>query len=99
MLIISALATIWSFEIYLKSQLTNVNGVFLRVTPLGRVFKIYDFFSAWFAEPKILWFIHYNNIPPTTYTINRAIHTRRTPCFAYPFFKPYFCLEINNNTL
>ena len=29
------LGVILSFEIFLKSWLTNVNGVFLRVTPLG----------------------------------------------------------------
>ncbi len=35
-LIINTLAVIWSFEIFLKLQLTNVNGILLRVTPLGR---------------------------------------------------------------
>ena len=40
MLIISALAVIWSFEIFLKSWLTNVNDILLRITPLGGVFKI-----------------------------------------------------------
>ena len=31
-LIINTLAVIWSFEIYLKSWLTNVNDILLRVT-------------------------------------------------------------------
>lgn len=53
MLIISALAVFWSFGIYLKSWLTNVKDILLRITPSGRVFKIYDFFRHGFAEPKI----------------------------------------------
>ena len=44
-LIINTLAAIWSFEIYLKSQLTNVKDILLRITTLGRVFKIHDFFG------------------------------------------------------
>lgn len=52
-LIINVLAVIWSFEIYLKSWLTNVKDILLRITPSGRVFKIYDFFRHGFAEPKI----------------------------------------------
>ena len=43
-LIINTLAVIWSFDFFLKLQLTNVNGILLRVTPLGRVFKIHDIF-------------------------------------------------------
>ena len=37
---ISGHLVIWSFEIFLKSWLTNVKGILLRITPLGRVFKI-----------------------------------------------------------
>lgn len=40
MLIINTLAVILSFEIYLKSQLTNVKDILLRITSLGRMFKI-----------------------------------------------------------
>ena len=45
LLIIKILGVILSFEIFLKSQLTNVKGILLRVTPLGRVFKIHDIFG------------------------------------------------------
>ena len=52
MLIISALAVIWSFVIFLKSWLTNVNGILLRITPLGGVFKIHDFFRHGLQNQK-----------------------------------------------
>ena len=52
MLIISALAVIWSFEIFLKSWLTNINGILLRITPLGGVFKIHDFFRHGLQNQK-----------------------------------------------
>ena len=47
-LIINNLGVTLSLEIFLKLQLTNVNGILLRVTPLGRVFKIHDFFRHYF---------------------------------------------------
>ena len=52
MLIISALAVIWSFEIYLKSGLTNVKNILLRITLLGRMFKIHDFFRHGLQNQK-----------------------------------------------
>ena len=51
-LIINTLAVIWSFEIYLKSQLTNVKDILLRITPLSRMFKIHDFFRHGLQNQK-----------------------------------------------
>ena len=47
-LIINHLGVTLSLEIFLKSWLTNVNDVFLRITTLGRVFKIHDIFGTIF---------------------------------------------------
>ena len=83
MLIINALAVIWSFEIFLKSWLTNVNGVFLRVTPLGGVFKIHDFFRHGLQNQKyyglsIITIFHQQLIQKTEQYIqdaHRVLHT------------------------
>ena len=52
MLIINALAVIWSFEIFLKSWLINVKDILLRITPSGRMFKIHDFFGMVLQNQK-----------------------------------------------